>query len=283
MVDTLLCGRFELALKRPLVMGIVNATPDSFSDGGQHDAPEQAIAHAWQLLEEGADILDIGGESTRPGAQPVSVEDELARVLPVVRALQGAGVPLSVDTCKPEVMRRVLDAGADMINDIAGFSTPEAVAAVADSRCGLCVMHMQGEPRTMQQSPVYQDVAGDIAAFLALRVAALEAAGVARQRLCLDPGFGFGKTADQNYELLKRLPELLAAGLPLLIGLSRKTMIGAATGRPVAQRMAGSLAGALACVARGAKIIRVHDVAATCDALKVWQAAEQGYISNDEA
>ncbi|CAM4053067.1 dihydropteroate synthase [Kerstersia similis] len=279
MVDTLLCGRFELVLKRPLVMGIVNTTPDSFSDGGLHDAPEQAIAHAWQLLEAGADILDIGGESTRPGAQPVAAAEELERVLPVVRALQGAGVPLSVDTCKPEVMRRVLDAGADMINDIAGFSTPEAVAAVAQSDCGLCVMHMQGEPRTMQQAPVYQDVVHDIAAMLAQRVAALEAAGVARERICLDPGFGFGKTADQNYELLHRLPELLTAGMPLLVGLSRKTMIGAATGRPVTERMAGSIAGALACVARGAKIIRVHDVAATRDALNVWLAAEQGSIS----
>lgn len=279
MVDKLLCGRFELVLKRPLVMGIVNTTPDSFSDGGLHDAPEQAIAHAWQLLEDGADILDIGGESTRPGAQPVSAADEIERVLPVVRALQGAGVPLSVDTCKPEVMRRVLDAGADMINDIAGFATKDAVAAVAGSQCGLCVMHMQGEPRTMQQAPVYHDVVHDIAAMLAQRVAALEAAGVVRERICLDPGFGFGKTADQNYELLNRLSELREAGMPLLIGLSRKTMIGAATGRPVAERVAGSLAGALACVARGAKIIRVHDVAATRDALKVWLAAEQGSIS----
>ncbi|MGO3742351.1 dihydropteroate synthase [Kerstersia sp.] len=279
MVDKLLCGRFELVLKRPLVMGIVNTTPDSFSDGGLHDAPEQAIAHAWQLLEDGADILDIGGESTRPGAQPVSAADEIERVLPVVRALQGAGVPLSVDTCKPEVMRRVLDAGADMINDIAGFATQDAVAAVAGSQCGLCVMHMQGEPRTMQQAPVYHDVVHDIAAMLAQRVAALEAAGVVRERICLDPGFGFGKTADQNYELLNRLSELREAGMPLLIGLSRKTMIGAATGRPVAERVAGSLAGALACVARGAKIIRVHDVAATRDALKVWLAAEQGSIS----
>lgn len=279
MVDKLLCGRFELVLKRPLVMGIVNTTPDSFSDGGLHDAPEQAIAHAWQLLEDGADILDIGGESTRPGAQPVSAADEIERVLPVVRALQGAGVPLSVDTCKPEVMRRVLDAGADMINDIAGFATKDAVAAVAGSQCGLCVMHMQGEPRTMQQAPVYHDVVHDIAAMLAQRVAALEAAGVVRERICLDPGFGFGKTADQNYELLNRLSELREAGMPLLIGLSRKTMIGAPTGRPVAERVAGSLAGALACVARGAKIIRVHDVAATRDALKVWLAAEQGSIS----
>lgn len=282
MVEMLLCGRFELSLKRPLVMGIVNVTPDSFSDGGRYDGTDQAIAHARRLIAEGADMLDIGGESTRPGAMPVSVTDELSRVLPVVEDLLDASVPLSIDTLKPEVMRRVLDAGADMINDIGGFTAPGAVEAVAGTRCGLCVMHMQGEPRTMQRAPVYQDVVQDIRSFLAQRVAALAAAGVVPARICLDPGFGFGKTADQNYELLRRLPEFESDGLPVLIGLSRKTMIGAATGKPVAERVAGSLAGMLAGVARGAKIVRVHDVAATSDALKVWLAAEQGYISNDQ-
>lgn len=278
MVNTFLCGRFEFDLERPLVMGIVNVTPDSFSDGGEHADADTAIRHARRLIDEGAQILDLGGESTRPGAEPVSAPDELARLLPVIEALRDCGVPLSVDTFKPEVMRATLDAGVDMINDIYGFRQPGAIEAVAASRCGLCVMHMQGEPGTMQQSPVYTDLFGEISTFLTTRAGLLESAGVDPRRIVLDPGFGFGKTADHNYQLLRGLSGLRVSGYPLLTGLSRKRMIGDATGKPVTDRVAGSIAGALACVARGAAIVRVHDVAPTVDALKVWYASEQGAI-----
>lgn len=281
MANNFLCGRFEFDLERPLVMGIVNVTPDSFSDGGQHDDTDSAVAHARQLIEEGAQILDLGGESTRPGADPVSITDELARLLPVIEALRDCGVPLSIDTFKPEVMRATLDAGADMINDIYGFRQPGAIEAVAQSRCGLCVMHMKGEPRTMQAAPPeYTDLIGEIGLFLGSRAQKLRAAWVDPRRIVLDPGFGFGKTADQNFQLLRRLSSLRSGGYPLLIGLSRKNMIGQATGRPVGDRLPGSIAAALACVSRGASIVRVHDVAATVDALKVWHAAEQGAISS---
>lgn len=281
MANNFLCGRFEFDLERPLVMGIVNVTPDSFSDGGQHDDTDSAMAHARQLIEEGAQILDLGGESTRPGADPVSVADELSRLLPVIEALRDCGVPLSIDTFKPEVMRATLDAGADMINDIYGFRQPGAIEAVAQSRCGLCVMHMKGEPRTMQAAPPeYTDLIGEIGLFLGSRAQKLRAAWVDPRRIVLDPGFGFGKTADQNFQLLRRLSSLRSIGYPLLIGLSRKNMIGQATGRPVGDRLSGSIAAALACVSRGASIVRVHDVAATVDALKVWHAAEQGAISS---
>lgn len=278
MANTFLCGRFEFDLERPLVMGIVNVTPDSFSDGGRHDDADSAVAHARQLIADGAQILDLGGESTRPGAEPVSADDELRRLLPVIEALRDCGVPLSIDTFKPEVMRAVLDAGADMINDIYGFRQPGAIEAVAQSRCGVCVMHMKGEPRTMQQSPEYSDLLGEIGMFLGSRAQRLRAAWVDPRRIVLDPGFGFGKTADQNYQLLRRLSSLRVSSYPLLVGLSRKSMIGAVTGRPVQDRLAGSIAAALACVARGAAIVRVHDVAETVDALKVWQSAEQGAI-----
>jgi dihydropteroate synthase len=281
MANNFLCGRFEFDLERPLVMGIVNVTPDSFSDGGEHDDTDSAVAHARRLIEEGAQILDLGGESTRPGADPVSVADELARLLPVIEALRDCGVPLSIDTFKPEVMRAALDAGADMINDIYGFRQPGAVEAVAQSRCGLCVMHMKGEPRTMQAAPPeYTDLIGEIGLFRGARAHKLRAAWVDPRRIVLDPGFGFGKTGDQNFQLLRRLSGLRSIGYPLLIGLSRKTMIGQATGRPVGDRLPGSIAAALACVARGASIVRVHDVAATVDALKVWHAAEQGAITS---
>lgn len=281
MANNFLCGRFEFDLERPLVMGIVNVTPDSFSDGGQHDDTDSAVAHARQLIEEGAQILDLGGESTRPGADPVSVADELDRLLPVIEALRDCGVPLSIDTFKPEVMRATLDAGADMINDIYGFRQPGAIEAVAQSRCGLCVMHMKGEPRTMQAlPPEYTDLIGEIGLFLGSRAQKLRAAWVDPRRIVLDPGFGFGKTADQNFQLLRRLSSLRSTGYPLLIGLSRKNMIGQATGRPIGDRLSGSIAAALACVSRGASIVRVHDVAATVDALKVWHAAEQGAISS---
>lgn len=276
MANNFLCGRFEFDLERPLVMGIVNVTPDSFSDGGQHNDPDHAIQHAKRLIADGAHILDIGGESTRPGAPAVSMEDELARVLPIVEGLRDCGVPLSIDTFKPEVMRAVLDAGADMINDIYGFRQPGAIEAVAGSKCGLCVMHMKGEPRTMQDSPEYTDLLGEIGVFLGARAQRLRAAWVDPRRIVLDPGFGFGKTVDQNYQLLRRLSNLRVSSYPILVGLSRKSMIGNVTGREVGDRLAGSLAGALACVARGASIVRVHDVAETVDALKVWQAVEIG-------
>lgn len=272
----MLCGRFELNLERPFIMGIVNVTPDSFSDGDQHFQTDQAIAHARLLIEQGADILDIGGESTRPGADPVSAREELKRILPVIEALRSADVPLSIDTFKPEVMRKALDAGADLINDIYGFRQPGAIEAVADSNCGLCVMHMQGEPKTMQRTPQYDDVMHDVGQFLHERLAMLLAAGINKRRITLDPGFGFGKTPEQNYLLLRQLQELDSQGCPWLIGLSRKSMIGHVTGRGPAERLAGSVVAALAAVARGAHIIRVHDVAETVDAVKVWRAIEHG-------
>jgi dihydropteroate synthase len=281
MANTFLCGRYEFDLERPLVMGIVNVTPDSFSDGGEHDTADAAIAHARRLVAEGAHILDIGGESTRPGAAPVSEQEERARVLPLIEALRDCGVPLSVDTFKPDVMRAALDAGADMINDIYGFRQPGAIEAVAGARCGLCVMHMKGEPRTMQDNPEYSDLLGEIGLFLGARAQKLRAAWVDPRRIVLDPGFGFGKTADQNYQLVRRLGTLRVSSYPLLVGVSRKSMIGHATGRDARQRLPGSLAAALACVARGAAIVRVHDVAATVDALKVWQAVEQGGIPGE--
>ncbi len=267
-------GRFRLALTRPLVMGIVNVTPDSFSDGGRFQALELALSRAEQMIADGVDIIDIGGESSRPGAPGLPLQDELDRVLPVLYALRDCGKPLSVDTRNPLVMREALLAGADMINDVNGFRSAEAVAAVANSGCGLCVMHMQNTPQTMQQQPEYADVVDEVIAFLRERIDAMTGAGIARKRICVDPGFGFGKTAEHNFALLRatgRIEQEL--GLPVLAGLSRKSMIGAVTGRPVERRMAGSLAGALAAVAHGAKIVRVHDVAETVDALKVWQAA----------
>lgn len=281
MANTFVCGRFEFDLERPLVMGIVNVTPDSFSDGGAHADTDAAIAHARHLVDEGARILDIGGESTRPGALPVSEQDEIARVLPIVEGLRDCGVPLSVDTFKSGVMRAVLDAGADMINDIYGFRQPGAIEAVAPSRCGLCVMHMKGEPRTMQEQPQYNDLLGEIGIFLGARAQKLRAAWVDPRRIVLDPGFGFGKTPDQNYQLLRRLASLRVSSYPLLVGMSRKSMIGHATGRAVDERLPGSIAAALASVARGASIVRVHDVAATVDALKVWQSVEQGAVTSE--
>lgn len=280
MNKTWLCGRFELGLERPLLMGIVNVTPDSFSDGNQYIQTDAAIAHAQQLVAEGADILDIGGESTRPGAEPVSVQEELRRLLPVIEALRELNIPLSVDTFKPEVMRAVLDAGADIINDIAGFRDPASVAAVADSSCGLCVMHMQGEPKTMQKQPHYDDLYAEVRQFLLQRVQALRGAGVVPERIMLDPGLGFGKTVAHNYSLLRDLAAIQIESYPWLIGLSRKSMIGHVVNRPPQQRLAGSLAGMLAAVARGAAVVRVHDVAESADALRVWQAVEQG-INNE--
>jgi len=270
-----LCGRFEFSLKRPLLMGIVNVTPDSFSDGGQHAHAQSAIVHAQQLVDEGADIIDIGGESTRPGALPVSVQEELARVLPVIAALRESGVAISVDTCKPEVMHAALGAGADVINDVTGMRQPEAQRVIAaHPRCGVCLMHMQGEPRTMQSNPQYQNVVHEVKTELVAQAQLLEQLGVKRNRISLDPGLGFGKTLEHNYRLLQGLAQLVQSGYPIVLGASRKSMIGAVTGKAVDQRLSGSIAAALAGVARGAAVLRVHDVGATQDALKVWQAVQ---------
>ncbi|MBW3499059.1 dihydropteroate synthase [Janthinobacterium sp. NKUCC08_JDC] len=269
-------GRFGFNLQgtQALVMGILNITPDSFSDAGQYQHLEFAISRAEQMIVDGVDIIDIGGESSRPGAPPLPLQDELARVMPVLYALRDCGKPLSVDTYKPEVMREAILAGADMINDINGFRAPGAIEAVRDSDCALCIMHMQSVPQTMQDQPQYEDVVREVIAFLRERIDTMTVAGIARERLCIDPGFGFGKTVEQNYALLRATRQLRSElGLPVLAGLSRKSMIGAVTGRPVEQRLAGSVAGALAAVAQGAEIIRVHDVAETADALKVWRMA----------
>jgi dihydropteroate synthase len=269
------CGRFGFNLsQRPLVMGILNVTPDSFSDGGRFHSLEFAMERAEQMIQDGVDIIDIGGESTRPGSPSVPLQEELRRVMPVIYALRELGHALSIDTYKPEVMREAIIAGADMINDINAFRAPGAIEAVADSDCGLCIMHMQGTPEGMQARPVYQDVVGEVTAFLRERVEALLAAGVARERVTVDPGFGFGKSVEHNVALLRSIGQMQRdLGLPVLAGLSRKSMIGALTGRSIEQRMAGSLGGALAAVAQGARIVRVHDVAETVDALKVWNAA----------
>jgi len=275
MRNLLQCGRFSFRLEgQALVMGILNVTPDSFSDGGQYGTLEFAISRAEAMASSGVDVIDIGGESTRPGSPSVPVEEELRRVMPAVYALQGLGKALSVDTCKPQVMREAIIAGADMINDINGFRAPGAIEAVKDSDCGLCIMHMQGTPQDMQAQPVYQDVVREVIDFLRERVDALLAAGIERERICVDPGLGFGKSVEHNYALLRATARIeQELGLPLLIGLSRKSMIGAVTGRAVEERLSGSIAGALAAVTQGAKIVRVHDVAETVDALKVWRAA----------
>lgn len=252
-------------------MGILNLTPDSFSDGGRYVDTGQALEHAARMVDDGADILDLGGESTRPGAAPVAVDEELARLLPVLREVVGLGVPVSVDTMKPQVMRAALAAGAAMINDVNAFRAPGAWEAVRESDCGLCVMHMRGEPRGMQDAPTYDDVVAEVEGFLVARLEEAEAMGIARARLCIDPGFGFGKTLAHNLALLAALPRL-ARLAPVLVGLSRKRMIGALTGREVDDRLAGSLAAALRAVQRGAAVLRVHDVAATVDALKIWEA-----------
>jgi dihydropteroate synthase len=275
-------ARFTIDLAaRPQVMGIVNATPDSFSDGGHHAAASQACAHCDRLLAEGADILDIGGESTRPGSQPPPLDVELERVLPVIRHAVTLGVPVSVDTSRAEVMAAALDAGADIINDVRALQQrPGALAAVAaHPSAGVCLMHMQGEPATMQQAPQYEDVLVEVAAFLAARLKQATDAGIAADRIVLDPGYGFGKSLEHNLTLFRQQAQLLALGRPLLVGWSRKGTLGQLTGRPLDQRMPASVGAALAAVARGARIVRVHDVAATVDALKVWNAAGLGAVA----
>jgi len=279
MRSTLQFGRFNYAWRgdhvRARVMGILNVTPDSFSDGGNYQGLEFALSHAEQMILDGVDIIDVGGESSRPGAPPLPLEQELRRVMPVLYALRDLGPALSVDTYKPQVMREAIIAGVDMINDINGFRAPGAIDAVRDSDCGLCIMHMQSDPEHMQLAPSYTDVVAEVTDFLRERITAMTDAGIDPRRLCVDPGFGFGKTVAHNYALLKATDRLIAElDMPLLAGLSRKSMIGAVVDKPVERRMAGSVGGALAAVARGAVIVRVHDVAETVDALRVWQAAQ---------
>jgi dihydropteroate synthase len=270
------CGRYRLDLSCPQIMGIVNVTPDSFSDGGRHADTAAAVAHGMALVAAGADILDIGGESTRPGAEPVPLQQELRRVLPVVEALAGAGVPLSVDTYKPEVMRAAVAAGASLVNDVFALRQPGALEAVADTDAGVCLMHMQGTPQTMQSAPGYTDVVAEVSAFLVRRIADCQAAGIERERIVVDPGFGFGKTTAHNIALLRRLGDIVRdTGRPLLAGLSRKSVLGRITARDdPADRVAASVASALLAVQNGARILRVHDVAATRDMLRVWQALQ---------
>ncbi|MBK7022645.1 MAG: dihydropteroate synthase [Sulfuritalea sp.] len=268
------CGRFVLNAERPLIMGIVNLTDDSFSGDGLRGDTGAAIAHARRLIEEGAQILDLGAESSRPGAAPVSAQQEIDRLLPVIEALRDCGTALSIDTVKPEVMRLALNAGADMINDINALRAPGALELVAASKAGVCLMHMQGDPRTMQDAPHYADIVTEVAEFLGERVAAAEAAGIALNRIAVDPGFGFGKSLEHNIELLRRLDELVVPGLPLLVGMSRKSMLGLITGRPAHERVHAGIAAHVLAVERGARIVRVHDVAATRDALAIVQAVE---------
>ena len=270
-------GRFQIDLKQPKVMGIVNVTPDSFSDGGTHDNARDALAHCELMIEQGADILDIGGESTRPGSPAVPLDEELARVIPVVRAARDLGVPLSIDTYKPEVMRAALDEGADIINDIWALRQPGARDAVAaHSTCGVCLMHMHRDPQTMQVQTMTGDVVQEVWSFLDEQVKLLRAMGVADERIVLDAGTGFGKTVEQNFALLARQQELLGlSSLPWLAGWSRKSSLGAVTGLPVDQRLGASVAAALLSVQNGSAIVRVHDVRDTVAALKVWQAMRE--------
>lgn len=266
--------RFLVDLTRPRVMGVVNATPDSFSDGGRHASARAAVEHAERLVREGADLLDVGGESTRPGAPAVPPDVERDRVMPVLREVIGLGVPVSVDTSAPEVMQAALDLGVDIVNDVRALRRPGALQLlVAHGRAGVCLMHSRGEPGTMRDLAQYADVVTEVHDVLAVRLADVQAAGVAAERIVVDPGIGFAKTAAQNLALLQRQHELLAVGRPLLVGWSRKGTLGRITGRGVDERAAASVAAALIAVQRGASIVRVHDVAATVDALAVWRAA----------
>lgn len=267
--------RFELDLRRPHIMGIVNTTPDSFSDGGSHFSSAAALRHCEQLLKDGADILDIGGESTRPGSPAVALPEELARVLPVVRGAVRLGVPVSVDTYKPQVMQAVLDLGADIVNDIWALRQPGAAQVVAQHpRCGVCLMHMHGNPQTMQLTPMTGDVVAQVLSFLELTAQSLQALGVKNTRIVLDPGIGFGKTVEQNFRLLARQRTLLALGYPLLAGWSRKSSLGAVTGLEVGERLQPSVAAALLAVERGARVVRVHDVRQTVQAMQIWHTMD---------
>ena len=277
-----ICGKFQLDLNAPKVMGIVNVTPDSFSDGGRFISTDKAIAHAHNLVAQGADILDIGGESTRPGATPVPLDEELSRVIPVIESLAGIGVPLSIDTYKPEVMRAAILAGVDIVNDVCALQEPQALEIVAASDVGVCLMHMQGRPQNMQQDPQYQDVVQEVYDFLKGRLAAAEQAGIAKARITLDPGFGFGKRTAHNLALLEGLSTLQKLGAPLLIGLSRKSVLGQVAGADVNERLYASLAASVISVMKGANIVRVHDVKATVEALKVASAVMQHPLSSKE-
>ena len=269
-------SRYRIDLSRPRVMGIVNVTPDSFSDGGLYARPADALAHCERLVAEGADILDIGGESTPPGARAPDTAEELARVRPVLAHALTLGLPVSVDTSDPAVMRAAIDLGVDIVNDVRALQRPGAVEVLAaHPAAGVCLMHMRGEPGEMQQDPVYTDVVVEVRDFLRARWQALAAAGIADERIVLDPGIGFGKTVAHNLALMKHQDALRALGRPLLAGWSRKSTLGALTGRPVGDRVAASVAAALMAVERGARIVRVHDVAATVDALKVWRAVDE--------
>lgn len=274
MENNLHCGRFVLSLRTPLIMGIVNLTDDSFSGDGLGADVAKAIAHGLRMVEEGAHILDIGAESSRPAAGPVPLQQELDRVLPVIEGLRSCGVPLSVDTMKPQMMKAALDAGADMINDINALRAPGALEILAASRAAICLMHMRGDPATMQHDPRYDAVVVEVAEFLADRVATAAAAGIALQRIVIDPGFGFGKSFEHNLALLRRLDALHVPGLPLMVGLSRKSMLGMLTGQAAQQRLYAGIAAALLALQRGASIVRVHDVAPMRDALAVWNAVE---------
>jgi len=295
---TLRCGRFSFSLSHPIVMAILNITPDSFSDGGRFATRDAALRRAEVIVKEGAQIIDIGGESTRPGAPALSLGEELDRVMPIIEALHGSGIALSVDTYKPEVMRAALAAGADMINDIRGFSEDGALEVVAKSDCAVCAMHMRGDPRTMQEAPEYKDVVTEVREYLDRRVIALESAGVSRERIVVDPGFGFGKSVEHNYRLLRELPMTSPGGLPILVGMSRKSMLGAVLpaqttgahehGAPsdersdvASRRLIASVSAAVCAAERGAAIIRVHDVAATLEALAVWRAMSD--VAEDDA
>jgi dihydropteroate synthase len=263
------CGRFTLSLSRPLIMGIINVTPDSFSDGGYFVTTHHAVEQGLRLIEDGADILDIGGESTRPGAQPVCLEEELKRVLPVVEQLVTQPIPLSVDTYKPEVMRQCLAAGASMINDVKALREEGALNIVGQSRAAVCLMHMQGDPQTMQLDPHYENVVSEVKTFLMERVEQAQAAGIGRERIVIDPGFGFGKNLSHNLDLIRGLKQLGETGLPVLAGLSRKSVLGRIAGAEVKERASASVAAAVVAVMKGARIVRVHDVRATRDALTV--------------
>ena len=266
----LLLQRSVLDLAQPKVMGVLNVTPDSFSDGGRYTGVDAALTRAERMVEEGAAVVDVGGESTRPGASPVSAEEEIRRVVPVIERLASRmAVPVSVDTSKPEVMRAAVDAGAQMINDVRALRVPGALVAAAASGAAVCLMHMQGEPGSMQSAPAYGDVIAEVRRFLDARVAACLSAGIARERLCIDPGIGFGKLLEHNLALLAGLAGIGERSLPIVVGVSRKSLVGIITGRPPADRLAGSVAFAALAVARGARIVRAHDVAATVDAVKV--------------
>jgi dihydropteroate synthase len=271
------CGSTLLDLTRPKVMGVLNVTPDSFSDGGRYLRLGPALEHAEAMIQGGAAIIDVGGESTRPGAAKVSVEEELRRVIPVIEHLARAGrAVICVDTSSPEVMLAAAAAGATLINDVRGLQRPGALAAAAGSGCAVCVMHMQGEPQSMQQQPRYEDVVAEVKQYLQGRVAACEAAGIGRDRIVIDPGFGFGKTVAHNLALVRQLPDFVSLRLPVLMGMSRKSTIAAITGRPGDNYLAGSVALAVAAVLRGAHLIRAHDVAETVDALKIAHAVQAG-------